>query len=108
MGTVFAASDAEGGGRVALKVIASETIGPDARARFLREAELLAEVRHPALVRYVAQGFTDEGAPFFAMEWLEGEDLGSALARGALSVAQAVRVARRIAGALAALHDRGV
>ena len=42
---------------------------------------MLAELSHPAIVRYVADGPLPTGEPFLAMEWLEGEDLADRLAR---------------------------
>ena len=48
-----------------------------ATARFAREAEVLSELHHPGIVRYVAHGRTEPGRPFLAMEWLDGEDLAA-------------------------------
>jgi hypothetical protein len=103
MGEVFRARDLEAGGDVAVKVLR----GPGAD-RFGREAEALTSLFHPAIVRFVARGTTADGAPFLAMEWLEGEDLDERLGRGPLDVAQARVLAGRVASALAAAHARGV
>jgi hypothetical protein len=105
MGVVYRAEDTTTGARVAVKVIRSD---PRAALRFGREARLLARLDHPAIVRYVAHGATPEGAPFLAMQWLEGEDLAARLARGPLPLGAAVALARRVADALAALHERGI
>jgi len=43
--------------------------GALASERFLREAEVLAALAHPAIVRYVAHGVTAQGEPYLAMEW---------------------------------------
>ena len=64
------------------------------RARFEREAQALAQIQHPDVVRYVAHGHTREGSPYLVMEWLEGEDLRSRLSRGTLSVHETVRLGR--------------
>jgi len=105
MGTVHRAFDRVRETAVALKVMIGDE--PSGAARFLREAELLSELDHPALVGYVAHGRTD-GGPFLAMEWLDGEDLATRLLRSPLSVDAAVACARRVAQALATLHRRGL
>src|SRR5690606_29722633 len=56
----------------------------------------------------VAHGETLAGDVYLAMEWLEGEDLGSTLACTRLSVAESVALARRVADALGAAHARGI
>src|SRR4051812_8016620 len=82
MGAVYRARDLRGGGVVALKVLHGHRL--EQGARFAREAEVLAGLDHPGVVRYVAHGATTEGEAFLAMEWLEGEDLVDRLARGRL------------------------
>src|SRR5512140_2680101 len=80
MGKVFRGRDLVDGQAVALKVLHRQ--GPLATERFLREAEALAALAHPAIVRYVAHGTTSQGEPYLAMEWLDGETLADRLARG--------------------------
>lgn len=107
MGSVYRARDLRTGDVVALKVLHP---GGDAEdlERFQREAELLAEMAHPAIVTYVAHGATEAGQPFLVMEWLEGEDLAARLTRGPLTPAEALALVRRTAEALAVAHRRGV
>jgi serine/threonine protein kinase len=101
MGTVYRALDRLSGAPVALKL-------PNAaHARALAEADALAALDHPAIVRLVAHGFTDDGNPFLAMEWLEGEDLAARLERSPLGAADAL-LGARVAGALAAAHAAGM
>ncbi len=113
MGSVYRARDRErGDALVALKVMTDDErgLGP----RFAREASVLAELDHPGIVRYVAHGMSSAGSgssTYLAMEWLEGEDLASHLARAhthRIDVASAVVIARRAAEALAAAHERGI
>lgn len=106
MGTVFRARDREDGRVVALKVLRRGTSGDS--LRFDREARVLADLTHPAIVRYVAHGLTARGDPYLAMEWLEGEDLATYLRRGQLSPYDTVRLGSRVAGALGAAHSQGV
>ena len=74
MGTVFRARDRLSGGIVALKVM--RCADPLDVERFMREATILAGLRHPGIVGYVDHGITPRGEHYLAMEWLEGEDLG--------------------------------
>ena len=105
MGAVYRAFDRRTEGPVALKVMAHSR-GDD--ERFAREARVLADLSHPAIVRYVSHGTTATGAPFLAMEWLDGEELAARLARAGLSVAESLAVARRVAEGLATAHALGV
>jgi hypothetical protein len=99
MGEVWRARDRLTGADVAVKIL----LGSAERARFAREAELLATVEHPGIVRYIAHA-----AGFLAMEWLEGIDLAARLARGPLPWTDAEALAQCIAGALAHAHARGI
>ncbi len=96
-------SDRVTGEAVALKVARR---GPH-EERFAREARVLAELDHPAIVRYVAHGETAQGQPYLAMEWLHGQDLAQRLAVSRLTVAESLDVACRAAAGLAAAHAAG-
>ena len=106
MGTVYRALDLLRNETVAVKVLA----GRDRMAigRFEREAQLLQDLRHPGIVRYVAHGVLPGGAPYLAMEWLSGEDLARRMQRQPLTVAETVELGMAVAGALGAAHDSGV
>jgi tetratricopeptide (TPR) repeat protein len=106
MGAVFRARDRMTREPVALKALVQGAgVVPD---RFLREGRVLAELRHPSIVRYVAPGVTAAGEAYLAMEWLDGEDLEQRLSREGLTVAESLGVVRRAAEALAAPHARGI
>ena len=105
MGAVYRVLDCVSGSPVALKVM---TARGQHEQRFAQEARVLSELNHPAIVRYVAHGETRDGHPYLAMEWLEGDDLAQRLARSRLSVGESLEVARCVAEALAAAHQRGV
>jgi serine/threonine protein kinase len=119
-GIVYRAGDAVTGVQVALKVIASGNAEPHEQARFAREGQVLSELDHPGIVRVVAFGALEaacndgagrrleEGSPYIAMEWLDGEDLQARQRRAPLGLRQALEVGRQVAGALAAAHDAGV
>src|SRR6185369_10425887 len=95
MGTIWRARDAQTGKVVAVKRLHLQTAY--ARQRFSREARLLATLEHPGVVQYVAHGEADDGAPYLVMEWIEGVDLASRLAKQPLDAREAVALARRIA-----------
>ncbi|HWO19099.1 MAG TPA: protein kinase [Kofleriaceae bacterium] len=109
MGEVFRGHDRASGEAVAIKVISVQAVqrahGP---ARFAREVQVLAELDHPGIVRYIAHGETPAGELFLVMEWLEGEDLQARLARAPLTPGDAVTLAKRVAAALAAAHTRKI
>ncbi len=74
MGVVYLAERTEGGFRqqVAIKAIAGSLIRPDARRRFERERQILAGLGHPHIARLLDGGVSGDGAPYFAMEWIDG------------------------------------
>jgi Leucine-rich repeat (LRR) protein len=113
MGVVFLADDPQLGRHVALKTLHPAMAAvPSARARFLREAQAAAAVRHDNIVTLFQVG-EDAGVPFLAMELLHGETLEERLRRaeaaGArIDIVQSVRIAAEVALGLAAAHARGV
>jgi tetratricopeptide (TPR) repeat protein len=106
MGSVHRGWDPTTGAPVAIKLL--RQLGPKEIARFQREARVLAELRHPHIVRYLAHGHTPGVGPFLAMEWLEGEDLCDRLARQPLTVGELPRLFTGVCEALAHAHERGI
>jgi len=105
MGSVYRARDLETGHTVALKVLTLDR--PFDLVRFGREATLLAKVRHPNVVDYVAHGEAD-GVHFLVQEWVDGVTLADKLRTQGLTVTEAVGVAVGIAKALEATHAHGI
>ncbi len=105
MGAVYRARDRSTGEPVALKVMRS--IAAEHDDRFAREIRVLAQLRHPGIVRYIADG-TSQGEMWLAMEWLEGESLAQRVRRTGITTTDAISVVRRIAEAVGAAHERGV
>jgi eukaryotic-like serine/threonine-protein kinase len=108
VGVVYRAHDEMSEQTVALKVIALPGVDGGEEARFRREGRVLAGLHHPAIVRVVAFGQLDEGQPYIAMEWLEGEDIAQRQQRSPLSLGQSVLVAAHVCDALAAAHAAGI
>src|SRR5436305_2477192 len=109
MGVVFLAEDPSLKRHVALKVMRpAVAAGAAAGERFTREAVATAAIKHDHIVAIYHVG-QDRGAPFLAMELLEGEPLDERLKRaGKLPLAEALRVGRQAALGLAAAHKRGL
>ncbi len=95
--------------RVAIKLLRpSLRSDRDAAARFLREGECAARVRHPNVVDVCDLG-VDEGVPYLVMELLDGETLAQRLQRdGALDVEAAIDILLPILDAVSAVHAAGV
>jgi tetratricopeptide (TPR) repeat protein len=103
MGTVYRAEDVATGRRVALKLATTPHLA-DALAR---ERAALSVVANRHVVGYVGEGTTHDGSRFVVVEWLDGEDLRTVLARGALAIDVAVRIATELCVGLAAVHASG-
>ncbi|RZA15469.1 MAG: serine/threonine protein kinase, partial [Lysobacteraceae bacterium] len=74
MGTVYAVQRSDGAyaQQAALKLIRAAADSPAARERFLRERQLLAQLHHPNIATLLDGGFSDEGDPYFVMEYVDG------------------------------------
>jgi len=108
VGIVYRAHDQVSGQPVALKVIALPGMDVGEEARFRREGRVLAGLHHPGIVRVVAFGQLEEGQPYVAMEWLEGEDIAQRQRRSPLSLLDCLHSAAEIADALGAAHRAGI
>ena len=77
MGTVYAAERSDGAycQQAALKVIRASADSQLARERFLRERQILAQLRHPNIASLLDGGITPAAEPWFAMELIEGEPI---------------------------------
>ena len=110
MGSVFEAQHDTLNQRVAIKVMHPKLMADqDSVRRFLNEAKTTSLVHHVGLVRVFDYGQLADNSAYMMMEFLEGESLRARLARvEKLGVADALRVTRQIAAALAAAHDKNV
>jgi predicted Ser/Thr protein kinase len=109
MGIVYLAHEVALDRPVALKLLPPAlTVHENLRERFLREARTAAKLSHPNIVPIFAVDQVD-GFVFFAMAYVNGESLGQRIRnRGPLPVAEAARVLREVAWALAYAHAQGV
>jgi serine/threonine protein kinase len=108
MGEVYRAHDPKLGRDVAVKVLPrSFAADPDRRARFEREARLLAALNHPNIAQI--HGLEEFGTSrALVMELVEGPTLADRIAYGRLPIAEALPIARQIADALEAAHEQGI
>jgi tRNA A-37 threonylcarbamoyl transferase component Bud32 len=109
MGNVYLAEHMSIGKEVAIKTLNLDYARRKTlRERFLREARSASQIRHPNVVDITDFGSTKEGAPFIAMEYLDGEDLKQTLDReGRLPFERARHLILQICRALQAAHDKG-
>jgi serine/threonine-protein kinase len=108
MGEVYRARDTKLNRDVALKVLRQSLVSePDRLARFTREAHILASLNHPNIA--AIYGFEDGGDTHaLVLELVEGPTLADRIARGPLTLSEALPIARQIADALAVAHEHGV
>ncbi len=106
MGLVFEAEDTLLRRQVALKVMKPEiAIKPDHRQRFLQEARSGAAIPHDNIATVFQVGI-ENNVPYLAMQFLNGESLGSRLHRdGKIPVEESLRIIREVASGLAAAHE---
>ena len=104
MGEVYRATDTKLGRDVAVKLIAPSLVEDRSRmASFTREAQVLASLNHPNIA--AIYGVEDQA---LVMELVEGPTLAERIKQGPIPVAEALAIARQIADALAAAHDKGI
>jgi eukaryotic-like serine/threonine-protein kinase len=108
MGEVYRARDTRLNRDVALKLLPDAfATDPDRRARFQREAETLASLNHPHIAAIYGLEQAN-GSTALVMELVEGEDLSQRIARGRVSVDEALAIAAQIPEALEAAHEQGI
>jgi serine/threonine protein kinase len=108
MGIVYRARDSRLQRDVALKVLPDVFANdPERLARFQREAQVLASLNHPNIAAIYGLEERD-GVRALVLELVEGPTLADRIVEGPLPVNQAVPIARQIAEALEAAHERGI
>jgi Tol biopolymer transport system component len=108
MGEVYRARDHRLRREVALKVLPDlQAADPDRLARFEREAQLLAALRHTNIA--TIHGIEDaDGVRALVLELVEGPTLDERLRQGALPIPESLRVSRQLVAALDAAHQSGI
>jgi serine/threonine-protein kinase len=111
MGAVYLAEQIAVGNRpVAVKVLSRKLLDDlDFLMRFQNEAASTGRIQHPNVVTIYESGQADDGTPYIAMEFLEGESLRQALARrGALPLPEVAEILQQASRGLNAAHKLGI
>nr|WP_305119054.1 serine/threonine-protein kinase [Tahibacter harae] len=90
--------------QVALKLLRTGLRDPAEQARFRRERRILARLEHPAIARLIDGGFTAEGVPWFALEYVEGEPITRWCDARRLDVNARLRLFCQVCEAVEAAH----
>ena len=107
MSRVFLADEARLRRKVVVKVLSPELFEGISAERFEREIQLAASLQQANIVPVLSAGDAG-GMPYYTMPFVDGESLRARLARGPLSIPEAISVLRDVARALAYAHDRGI
>jgi len=109
MGIVYEADDVKLRRPVALKFLPAELTGdPEARERFVHEAQAASVLDNPHICTIHEIGESEDGRMFIAMALCSGESLRARVKRGPLPPAEALSLAAQVADGLAAAHARGI
>lgn len=106
MGAVFLAerADQQFKQQVAIKIMGSQLLAPDAVARFKAERQILASLNHPFIAKLHDGGTTDEGLPFLVMEYIDGLPVNEYCDDKSLSVRQRLGLFEKICEAVDHAH----
>jgi serine/threonine protein kinase len=109
MGEVFLAEDTRLERKAAIKFLPAEMAAdPERRQRFLNEARAASALNHPHVCVVYDVGETEDGLPFIAMEFVEGQSLDVVVKQGPLKISLIADVAVQVADALDAAHNRRI
>ncbi|MBS2029612.1 MAG: serine/threonine protein kinase [Deltaproteobacteria bacterium] len=110
MGVVFQATQTSMNRDVALKMLhPTLSSTPQFAERFRREAEVVSRLKHPSIISIFDFGQTPQGAFYYTMEMLEGENLKALVKRdGPMSVSRAVNIVEQVGEALSYAHSQGI
>ena len=107
MGVVYRARDPLLNREVAVKLISSQDLAPEIEGRFQREAQIVAQMDHPAIVPIYDFG-SDDGSLFFVMPLVAGTTLARLVRDQSLRLGDVVDIGIQVADALDYSHARGV
>ena len=109
MGTVYLAMRADHAFRkqVALKIVRPEAGSRDVVRRFQQEREILATLDHPNIARLLDGGSTEQGLPYFVMEYVAGEPIDIYCDRHKLNVVARLELFRTVCAAVECAHRSG-
>ncbi|MDF1664389.1 MAG: protein kinase [Planctomycetota bacterium] len=107
MGVVWKAQDHKLNRIVAIKVM--HTVQSMAQLRrFQREAEAVAQLRHPGIIQIFDVGTSPDGKPYIVMDFVDGDSLKEMVDEDLVSPEKALILIKQVADALTHIHDRGI
>jgi len=108
MGSVYLAERSDGAFRkqVAIKLVQPGVNGADVLARFRHEREILASLDHPGIARLLDAATTEEGLPYFVMEFVDGRPIDRWCDERKLNVTQRLQLFRSVCDAVQYAHQR--
>jgi serine/threonine-protein kinase len=107
MGTVYRAHDPTLDRPAAIKVIRAKALSMEGKERFLREARACSKINHPNIITVYAAG-EEDGAPYMAMELIDGETLRDVIQKGPIDWRTGTRWIVALLDALQRLHAEGI
>ena len=108
MGAVYLATREDGELRhqAAVKVASAVLWSPALDERFRRERQILAELQHPNIARFLDGGITGDGAPYLVMEYVVGERIDAWCDRRKLSIRERLALFLKVCGAVSYAHQK--
>jgi len=106
MSTVYRAGRVDGGFEqtVAVKLVRHSLASPELEQRLMAERRILARLRHPNIARLLDGGTTEDGAPYFVMDMIQGEPIDAACDRRRFGVAARLRLFLKVCRAVSWAH----
>lgn len=109
MATIYLGKQASLDRTVAVKILNPALFrDPQVRAAFEAEAVIISRLNHPHIVQVIDRGITEEGVPYFVMEYVKGVSLAQAITLNKLSLEQRFRIAIQVSQAIAYAHTNKV
>jgi serine/threonine protein kinase len=107
LGAVYLAARADDEYRkeVAIKLVRRGLDTDDILCRFRNERQILAQLDHPNIARLIDGGTTDDGLPYFVMEYVNGEQIGAYCDAHSLSITERLDLFRKVCGAVTYAHQ---
>ncbi len=94
--------------QAALKLIPNGLANKTMIDRFIRERQILADLNHQNIAKLYDAGVSDEGVPWFVMEYIKGEDIISYALNNHLNIEQRVLLIQQVCEALSYAHSKGI
>jgi non-specific serine/threonine protein kinase/serine/threonine-protein kinase len=105
MGEVYLARDAELNRPVAIKLIKGHLKTKEVLRRFFNERQILANLQHKNIAKLLEAGATDDGLPFFVMEYVEGRPIDRYADENRLSITERLKLFRTVCSAVSYAHQ---